>query len=81
MVTYTLEHFPIQSAFLCQDCDSIGNCAEQCPACASHALMSLSAVLNREAVQRSSPLIQMPSALQHREPEAHEIEQHIARVA
>jgi ferredoxin len=78
MVTYILEHFPIQSAFLCQDCDSIGNCAEQCPACASHALMSLSAVLNREAAQRS-PLIQMPSALQQRE--EHEIEQHIAKVA
>jgi hypothetical protein len=76
MVTCNLEHFPIQFAYLCQDCNSIGNCPEQCPACASHALMSLSAVLNREAEQRQSPVFQMRSVSQ-----PPEIEQHIARVA
>jgi hypothetical protein len=42
-----LQHFPLASAYLCQDCSSIGNNANQCPACASEVLMSLSAVLNR----------------------------------
>jgi hypothetical protein len=42
-----LQHFPLTSAYLCQDCNSIGNNANQCPACASEVLMSLSAVLNR----------------------------------
>ena len=42
-----LQHFPLASAYLCQDCNAIGNNANQCPACASEVLMSLSAVLNR----------------------------------
>src|SRR5579862_2386674 len=42
-----LQHFPLSNAYLCQDCNSIGNNANQCPACASEVLMSLSAVLNR----------------------------------
>lgn len=41
-------HIPLTSAYLCQDCNSVGNCSTQCPACASTALMNLSAVLNRE---------------------------------
>ena len=45
--TCMLQHFPLTSAYLCQDCNSIGNNANQCPACASEVLMSLSAVLNR----------------------------------
>jgi len=43
-----LQHFPLASAYLCQDCNAIGNNANQCPACASEVLMSLSAILNRE---------------------------------
>jgi hypothetical protein len=43
-----LQHIPLSSAYLCQDCSSIGNNARQCPACASEVLMSLSGVLNRE---------------------------------
>jgi hypothetical protein len=46
--TPLLQHIPLSSAYLCQDCNSIGNCANQCPACASEVLMSLSVVLNRE---------------------------------
>lgn len=41
-------HIPLTSAYLCQDCNSVGNCSTQCPACASTVLMNLSAVLNRE---------------------------------
>jgi hypothetical protein len=49
MPTPLLQHIPLTSAYLCQDCNSIGNCARQCPACASEVLMSLAGVLNREA--------------------------------
>jgi hypothetical protein len=40
------QHFPLTSAYLCQDCDSIGNNAMHCPACASDVLMALEGVLN-----------------------------------
>lgn len=45
----SMQHMPLKGAYLCQDCNCIGNCAEQCPACASEALMGLAGVLNREA--------------------------------
>lgn len=41
-------HIPLASAYLCQDCNSVGNCAMQCPACASTVLLNLAAVLDRE---------------------------------
>ena len=50
-----LQHIPLTSAYLCQDCNCIGNCARQCPACASEVLMSLAGVLNREVEQVSTP--------------------------
>lgn len=43
-----LLHIPLAEAYLCLDCHAVGNCAEQCPACASEALMSLATVLERE---------------------------------
>ena len=49
MISPTMEHIPLKVAYLCQDCECVGNCATHCPACASTALLSLSAVLNREA--------------------------------
>lgn len=49
----TLEHFPLKFAFLCQDCNCVGNSSIQCPACASSALLSLSAVLDREPMEGS----------------------------
>jgi len=47
MTFHSMQHMPLSDAYLCQDCSCIGNCAEQCPACASEALMCLSGVLNR----------------------------------
>jgi hypothetical protein len=35
-------HWPLASAFLCADCDSIGNCSARCPACAGNSLLALS---------------------------------------
>jgi len=46
----TSEHIPLEHAYLCQDCESVGNNAKKCPACASAVLMCLASVLNREHV-------------------------------
>ena len=46
---------PLASAFLCVDCDHIGNSSRQCPACASRALLSLANVLNRCDDPTASP--------------------------
>ena len=43
-----LQHIPLKSAYLCQDCNAIGNSSMYCPACASEVLLSLAVVLNRE---------------------------------
>jgi len=52
-MTYPMmQHIPLKNAYLCQDCNSVGNCAEQCPACASTVLMNLSCVLDREGPGR-----------------------------
>jgi len=56
-----LQHFPLTSAYLCQDCNAIGNCANQCPACASEVLMSLSAVLNRADDMPATEFAVMPA--------------------
>jgi len=56
-----LQHFPLTSAYLCQDCNAIGNCANQCPACASEVLMSLSAVLNRADEMPVTEFVDLPA--------------------
>ncbi len=58
-----LQHIPLASAYLCQDCSCIGNCARQCPACASEVLMGLAGVLNREVEQDSTPQYGYETAL------------------
>jgi RNA polymerase subunit RPABC4/transcription elongation factor Spt4 len=46
------QFMPLTAAYLCQDCDSIGNNSTQCPACASEVLMGLAAVLDRRVVEK-----------------------------
>ncbi len=58
-----LQHIPLASAYLCQDCNSIGNCARQCPACASEVLMSLAGVLDRDVDQVAEPQYSLGPAL------------------
>lgn len=43
----TMQHIPLASAYLCPNCNCIGNCAERCPACASPALLGLANILDR----------------------------------
>jgi len=62
MTILSMQHMPLKRAYLCQDCDCIGNCAEQCPACGSEALMGLAGVLNREASdEKQQEYVQMPA--------------------
>jgi hypothetical protein len=49
MKVTNMQHFPLASSYLCPDCNCIGNCSEQCPACASPVLLALANVLDREA--------------------------------
>jgi hypothetical protein len=51
MTLVSMQHIPLASAYLCQDCSCVGNCAMQCPACASGVLMALARVLDRDAVE------------------------------
>jgi hypothetical protein len=55
MTTPMLQHIPLKSAYLCQDCDCVGNSATQCPACASTVLLGLSCVLNRKEIVSDIP--------------------------
>jgi hypothetical protein len=47
------QYFPLTSAYLCQDCNSIGNNSMRCLACASDVLMSLGGVLNPQHASKS----------------------------
>jgi RNA polymerase subunit RPABC4/transcription elongation factor Spt4 len=61
-----LDHFPLNRAYLCQDCNAVGNNAMNCPACASTVLLGLAGVLDREeAAQKTKatlPWIQAVAA-------------------
>jgi hypothetical protein len=53
MTFVSMQHIPLTSAYLCQDCNSVGNSAQHCPACASEALMGLAGVLDRKTDDRA----------------------------
>jgi hypothetical protein len=58
-----LQQIPLKSAYLCPDCNTIGNSSRQCPACACEVLLSLAGVLNREetgASRRSTYVMERP---------------------
>lgn len=55
-----MQHIPLVSAYLCQDCESIGNNSGVCPACASSALLSLAAVLDRPLAVEELRLLPYP---------------------
>jgi hypothetical protein len=63
MTFNSMQHMPLTCAYLCQDCNCIGNCAEQCPACASQALIGLANVLNRESREETQHGLEQMSAL------------------
>jgi hypothetical protein len=51
MTRVAMQHIPLTGAYLCQDCNAIGNNAMNCPACASTVLLGLAGVLNREETE------------------------------
>jgi hypothetical protein len=59
----SMQHIPLTSAYLCQDCNCVGNCSVQCPACASEALMGLAGVLNRKVEERAQSSFKRSPAL------------------
>jgi hypothetical protein len=61
MTADTLQHIPLTSAYLCQDCDSVGNSSMRCPACASVVLMGLAGVLDRKEEIAASNLFLIPA--------------------
>lgn len=63
MTFVSMQHIPLANAYLCQDCNAVGNCSVQCPACASEALMGLSGVLNRKVEERAQSSFKLPPAL------------------
>jgi hypothetical protein len=66
MTYLKMQYIPLDSAYLCPDCNSIGNNSGFCPACASSALMSLACVLDREeaaGVEEQSVAYTFPRAV------------------
>jgi hypothetical protein len=60
----SMQHIPLASAYLCQDCSCVGNSAKQCPACASGVLMALARVLDRDEVEEAQmPVLAFRSAM------------------
>jgi hypothetical protein len=56
-----LNHIPLNSAYLCQDCDSVGNNSMRCPACGSGVLMGLAGVFDRREESAAENLILFPA--------------------
>ena len=55
------QHIPLASAYLCQDCDCVGNNSMHCPACSSAVLMGLAGVLDRKEEIVAANLLQFPA--------------------
>jgi hypothetical protein len=60
MTSKARQFFPLDKAYLCQDCDCVGNNSMRCPACASEVLMGLAGVLDRKEEVKLVKLLQFP---------------------
>jgi hypothetical protein len=61
MASEARQYIPLANAYLCQDCDSVGNNAMRCPACASEVLMGLAGVFDRKEDAPVANLFQFPT--------------------
>lgn len=61
MTCDTRQYIPLTRAYLCQDCDCVGNSSVQCPACASGVLMGLAGVLDRKVEVLGAKLLLFPA--------------------
>jgi hypothetical protein len=57
MTYLKMQHIPLVSAYLCQDCSAIGNNSMYCPACASGSLLGLASVLDRDFSVEQKPFL------------------------
>jgi hypothetical protein len=57
MASEPRQYFPLAKAYLCQDCDSVGNNSMRCPACASQVLLGLAGVFDRKEEMEVSNLL------------------------
>jgi hypothetical protein len=49
-MTIQTQHFPLSKAYLCENCQCVGNRSESCACCGSRSILSLGSILNRETV-------------------------------
>jgi len=63
MTCASMQYIPLSFAYLCQDCSCVGNCSEQCPACASTVLLPLAGVLDRKVEDEQHVVLEYRSAL------------------
>jgi hypothetical protein len=61
MTLDVMNHIPLNSAYLCQDCDAVGNSSMRCPACASEVLLGLAGVFEREHANGESSYLLIPA--------------------
>jgi hypothetical protein len=61
MTSNARQFIPLARAYLCQDCDSVGNNAMHCPSCASEVLMGLASVLDRKGKKEVSKFFLFPT--------------------
>jgi len=57
MASEPRQYIPLTKAYLCQDCDSVGNSSMHCPACASNVLLGLAGVFDRKEDLEASSLL------------------------
>ena len=50
MTHEAMRHIPLEEAYLCPNCNCIGNCSTRCPACANEHLIGLAGILDRKEV-------------------------------
>jgi hypothetical protein len=61
MASNARQFIPLARAYLCQDCDSVGNNAMHCPSCASDVLMGLAGVLDRKGKMEEPKFFLFPT--------------------
>jgi hypothetical protein len=61
MTCSMMNYIPLNQAYLCQDCNAVGNDSTRCPACASEVLLALAGVFDRKEEVRASSLILLPA--------------------
>jgi hypothetical protein len=61
MTAAMMNDIPLNSAYLCQDCNAVGNSSTQCPAYASEVLMGLAGVFDRKEEAEAENLTLLPA--------------------